>query len=99
MHMHMIMGLVLHTTVLAIVGYFILFSASKAQGIVSVIGNILGVWVFVIAVLMAVHAVMSPKPDGQPFGPGMNGPPPGWMMHHWGPPPAGPAPTPPNPGR
>ena len=37
-----------------IVGYFILFSSTKAQGGVRAFGQILAVWVFVITVLLPI---------------------------------------------
>lgn len=70
--------LIAHVTVLLIVAFFILFAASKAEGIISLFGNILGVWVIVIAILHVVAHFM----------PGTFGMKPGTMhghwMHHWG---------------
>jgi hypothetical protein len=88
MHMHMLAGAILHATLLAIVGYFILLTATKASGLVSLIGKILALWVFLLAVGAIVCAVMGgPMMDKDGKGPG------GWM-HHWGPPPvAAPAPA------
>lgn len=37
-----------------IVGYFILFSATKAEGGVATFGRILAIWAFIIAVLFPV---------------------------------------------
>jgi hypothetical protein len=71
--------LVMHVTVLLIVAFFILFAASKAEGIVGLLGNILGIWVVLVALLHIVGF----------FVPGMMGMKPGMMphghwMHHWG---------------
>ena len=40
----------------AIVGYFVLFSSSRTDGRVKILGQALAVWVFVIAVLIPVAA-------------------------------------------
>ncbi|HEY4944356.1 MAG TPA: hypothetical protein VII56_23210 [Rhizomicrobium sp.] len=93
MHMHMLLGVVLHTTVLAIVGYLLLFSASKAEGVVALIGRLLGIWVFILAILSIVAIVTAPMFGGRPFGMEMDHGP--GMMHRWGPPPPMGAPPPP----
>lgn len=92
--MFMIMGVVTHVTILAIVGYFILFSASKADGFVALIGRLLGYWVFLLAILAIVGAVAMHLSGGKLFG--MEFPHHGPGMHRWGgpmmpPPPGGPA--------
>lgn len=79
--MHMVVGTVLHVTVLAIIGYFLLYTASKADGLVALIGRVLGLWVFVLAILSVVAVVA--MPGDMPFGPGMmHGHGMGWM-HRW----------------
>jgi hypothetical protein len=93
--MHIVFGVVLHTTVLAIVGYLLLFSASKAEGVVALIGRVLGIWVFLLAILSVVAFVTAPMFGGKPFGIEMGHGPGG--MHPWGPPP-GMQPPPPPPG-
>jgi hypothetical protein len=66
--------LIAHVTILLVVAFFILFLAQKADGIVSLFGNILGAWVVIIAVLHVVGF----------FVPGMMGTMHGGMMHeHW----------------
>jgi hypothetical protein len=78
--MHMLVGIVLHVTVLSIVGYLLLWTASKSEGLVALIGRLLGLWVFILAILSVVAVVLGPKGDrdhGMMHGPGM-----GWM-HHW----------------
>jgi hypothetical protein len=66
--------LVLHVTMLLIVAFFIFFLAQKADGFVSLLGNILGAWVVIIVVL---HIVAF-------FVPGMMGMKSTGMMHeHW----------------
>lgn len=44
----------LPATVWIVVGYFILFSATKAEGRVQTFGRILAIWVFVIAAFLPV---------------------------------------------
>ena len=95
----MVHFLVVHVTLLLIVAFFILFAASKAEGLVALLGNVLGVWVVIVAILHIV-AFFMPGMFGMKGGPGMmhdrmmRGP---WM-HHWGEPtpttPAQPIPPP-----
>ena len=63
----MFLGVVVHATVLLIVAYFILFAASKANGVVGAIGKLLALWVFALAVLMVVCTGMAPGPDHGPW--------------------------------
>ncbi|MGZ5988054.1 MAG: hypothetical protein ACXWLZ_03280 [Rhizomicrobium sp.] len=84
--MFMLVGVVLHVTVLAIVGYLLLYTASRAEGLVALIGRLLGLWVFLLAILSVVAVVTMTMFGGKPFGVDMmhgyaHGP--GWM-HHWG---------------
>jgi hypothetical protein len=109
MHPHMLIGIVLHTTLLAIVGYALLFSASKAEGLVALIGRVLGIWVFILAILSVVAAIAMPMFGGghtdqdhrymmmlnHSGPPGMQPPPPG--AFHPPPPPPGEQPPPPAP--
>jgi hypothetical protein len=81
MHMHMLVGIVLHTTLLAIVGYALLFSASKASGVVALIGRVLGLWVFALAILSVAAIVSAPMFGGKPFGMEMMHDHGGWMHH------------------
>src|SRR5579864_5020851 len=66
--MHTLVGVILHVTVLAIIGYFLLFSASKAQGIDALIGRLLGLWVFLLAILSVLAVLGAPMFAGTPFG-------------------------------
>ncbi|HXC53894.1 MAG TPA: hypothetical protein VNU97_01240 [Rhizomicrobium sp.] len=86
MHMHMIIGVVLHTTLLAIVGYALLWSASKAEGIVALIGRLLGLWVFLLAALSIVAVVAIHLSGGKLFGMDMMHGHDRGGMHRWGPP-------------
>ncbi len=93
---HMLIGVVLHATLLAIIGYALLFSATRTAGLVALIGRVLGIWVFILAILSIVAVLTAPMFGGKPFGMDM-GPGPG--MHRWGPPPGpGMMPPPPPPG-
>lgn len=75
----MLHHVIIHVTMLLIVAFFILFAAQKADGFVSLLGNILGVWVVIVAVLHIVGLFM----------PGMMGMKSPGMMHdgmmheHW----------------
>lgn len=78
----MLVGIVLHVTVLAIIGYLLLWTASKAQGLVAFLGWLLGLWVFVLAILSVVAVATAPMFGGRPFGMEMMHGHDGWM-HHW----------------
>lgn len=38
----------------AVVGYFVLFSSRKAEGNVKTLGQVLAVWIFVLAVIIPI---------------------------------------------
>lgn len=79
----MVHFLIAHVTILLVVAFFILFAASKAEGIVALFGNVLGVWVVIVAILHIVGFFM-PGMMGMK-GPGMmhDGMMHGHWMHHW----------------
>ena len=94
----MIFHVVMHVTLLLIVAYFLLFSASKAEGLVKLLGTILGVWLMVVAAFVIIGWVTMPMFGGRPFGMDMhamhgNG---NWMHRDWQQP--APATTPAKPG-
>jgi hypothetical protein len=60
MHMGLLMHGILHATVAGIVGFFVLFAASKTEGIVKFVGTILGWWLWIIAVLSIVCVFVCP---------------------------------------
>ncbi len=63
MHM-LIIGAVLHATVLAVLAFFILFAAGKAEGFVKLLGNILGLWLLLLTLgAIAVGAWHCLHPD------------------------------------
>jgi hypothetical protein len=67
----MLMHAILHATVAGIIGFFVLFAASKAEGIVKFVGTILGWWLWIIAVLSIVCVFVCPMMGGK-------------MGDHWG---------------
>ncbi len=76
--------LIAHVTGLLIIAFFVLFAASKAEGLVSLLGRILAAWLVLVAILHVVWH-FAPGVLGDKFGPGMMH---GEMMHdhwmHWG---------------
>lgn len=60
MHMHFLAGAILHATALAVLGFFVLFAAGKAGGIVKLVGTVLGWWLWILAVLAIVCALVCP---------------------------------------
>lgn len=98
MQIHFLAGAILHATALAVLGFFVLFAAGKAEGIVRLVGMLLGWWLWILAVLAIVCAVACPMMGDKGnammdhWGHG------GWM-HPMGPPPAAtpPAPAPATP--
>jgi hypothetical protein len=51
---------ILHATVAGVIGFFVLFAASKAEGIVKFVGTVLGWWLWIIAVLSIVCVFVCP---------------------------------------
>ncbi len=68
MHPMMIVGALLHVTLLAVVAFFVLYAAQKAQGPVKLLGNVVGVWLLLLVVLAIAAAVTAPMFGGRPFG-------------------------------
>ena len=83
MHPFFIMGAIHHAIVLVVIAFFVLFTASKAEGFVKILGTVLGYLFLVCAVLWIVCAVTAPMfgghPFGMTFGDGHMG-----MGYHWG---------------
>jgi antibiotic biosynthesis monooxygenase (ABM) superfamily enzyme len=67
-----------HALVVAIVAFFVLFAASKADGFVKLLGNVLGYLLLICAVLLVVWVFVAPVMGWHPLPmhPG--------MMHGWG---------------
>ena len=87
----MVHFMLMHVTILLIVAFFVLFAASKAEGIVSLFGYLLGAWLVLGAVLHVVGFFM-PGALGMKPGPHEGTMREHWM-HHWGEQQAAPAPA------
>ncbi|HVU20004.1 MAG TPA: hypothetical protein VHE09_04680 [Rhizomicrobium sp.] len=68
MHMEMLAHAILHATVAGVIGFFVLFAASKADGIVKLVGTLLGWWLWIIAVLSIVCVFVCPAMGGKGMG-------------------------------
>jgi hypothetical protein len=55
-------------TLIAVLAFFVLFAAQKADGLIRTLGRVLGVWLLILAVLAAAAAVTAPMMGGRPFG-------------------------------
>ena len=64
----MLVGVVLHVTLFLTLAFFVLFAAQKAEGLVRLLGNVVGVWLLILAVLVIVGCVTAPMLGGRPFG-------------------------------
>lgn len=61
-------------TIFLIIGYFVLFSATRAEGGVKRFGNILATWMFVLAGGVVVGGLAAPALGINPIG---------GMVQHW----------------
>jgi hypothetical protein len=79
MHAFFLMGAVLHTIVVAVVAFFVLFAASKADGFVRLLGTVLG-WILLIGAAAGLIFGIYGMATGNhpPFGPDRDHH--GWMM-------------------
>lgn len=59
MHPFFIFGALLHATACAVVGFFILFAATRTAGLLKTVGNILGIWLFILAVIALVGGILA----------------------------------------
>ncbi len=80
MHVFFIVAGLLHATILAVVGFFVLFAASRAEGLVKRIGNILGAWLYILAALALIGWIVVAAMGGAMLGHHMMG-----FHHQWGP--------------
>ncbi len=77
-------GAIHHVLLVAVFAFFVLFAASKAEGFVKILGNVLGYLLLIAAVLMILCAAIGPMFGGRPLGimggmhPGMGQ---GWGYH------------------
>jgi hypothetical protein len=73
----MIIGALLHVTVLGVIAFFILFAASRAEGFVALLGRLLGYWILLLALAGLAFGIFGAVTGRHMMGPG-------WMMHHRG---------------
>jgi hypothetical protein len=91
MHGFSFIHAILHATAIGIIGFFVMFAASRSSGLLKTVGNVLGLVVFAFAILVLVAGVTAPMFGGKPFGMDMMGHH-GWMHGPMGP--EGPPPPP-----
>lgn len=61
MHPFLIFGALLHATACAVVGFFVLFAATRTAGLLKTLGNILGAWLFILAIVALVGGILAPR--------------------------------------
>jgi len=100
MHSFFIFGAVLHATALAVIAFFVFFAAARSEGRLASFGNLLGVWLVILALIALIFGAVMVANGGRMggYGYGMmggNGSGWGWMhngqpgwMHGTGQPPA-----------
>lgn len=57
----------LPATIFAVVGYFVLFASSRAEGVVRAFGRALAVWIFVAAAVPPVAGAYATLTGASPF--------------------------------
>ncbi|MFZ1988240.1 MAG: hypothetical protein WAW96_00580 [Alphaproteobacteria bacterium] len=75
---------VMQFTVLAVIGFFILVVATKCTGLLSLWGKLLGAWLYALAILVVVFAVVAPLAGWHIVGENVGGRGPGPWMGRWG---------------
>jgi hypothetical protein len=80
MHGFYAMGAVLHTIIVAVVAFFVLFAASKAAGFVKLLGFVLG-WILLIGAAASLFIGIYFIVTGH-HPPWMEGEHAGWMREH-----------------
>ena len=73
MHAFFILGGLLHATALAVAAFFVMFAASRSVGWLKTIGNVLGVWLFVVAALVLIGSIVAASFGGGQQGYGQPG--------------------------
>jgi hypothetical protein len=58
MHPFFIFGALLHATACAVVGFFILFAATRTAGLLKTVGNVLGIWLFILALIALIGGIL-----------------------------------------
>ena len=60
MHPFMLVAGLLHATAIAVIAFFVLFTAGKASGWLRLAGKILGGWLVILTLLCVVFALFAP---------------------------------------
>lgn len=81
--MFWIIGAILHATAFAVLGFFVLFAARKAEGWLRGLGNLVGAWLYLLTVLAVACAVILPVAGGRLFGITMPDHMGSMWMRHW----------------
>jgi hypothetical protein len=68
LEMHLVFHFVLMVTALLIVAYFLFLTASKAQGLTSAFGRILGLWLLLLTAVIIGGVVTAHMNGGRPYG-------------------------------
>ena len=97
--MHLILHFLFIVTALLILAYFLFLTASKASGLTSAFGRLLGLWLLLLTALIIGGVVTAHLNGGKPYGMDFPmGPHHSWMHDHGpgeAPPPPDAQPTPP----
>ena len=64
MHNFFLPGALLHVLAIAVAAFFILFAASKAEGFVRFLGNLLG-WILLLGAILVLAAALYTMTTGQ----------------------------------
>lgn len=59
---------ILYAVLVAVIAFFVLFAAQKAEGFVALLGRILGIVLLVLALLILTASITAPMFGGRPFG-------------------------------
>ena len=84
--MHMIVHFAFVVTALLVVAYFLFLTASKAGGLTSAFGRVLGFWVLLLVAIIVGGVVTAHMNGGKPYGMDFPMGPHEGRMHRWGPP-------------
>ncbi|MBU6298990.1 MAG: hypothetical protein KGJ79_01705 [Alphaproteobacteria bacterium] len=68
MHPFFFIGIVHHAVLLAVLAFFVLFAASKADGFVKILGNVLGYLLLICVILWIIAIVAGPMFGIHSFG-------------------------------
>jgi len=59
---------IMSVTVLAVIGFFVLFAATKSSGLLGGLGKFLGAWLYLLAVAVIVCGIIAPMAGWHVFG-------------------------------